>query len=111
TIVDRALTIATSPPEGPVYLSLPREVLAEKLTGFTYDSPSRHVAASPPAPDEAAVAAAARLLAAALNPVIVTADAGRDRAAVPALAAFAERFAVPVVEHRQRHLSLPANHP
>ena len=29
TVIDRALTIATSPPEGPVYLSLPREVLAE----------------------------------------------------------------------------------
>src|SRR5271170_1753875 len=35
----------------------------------------------------------------------------RRRAALPALAEFAERFAVPVVEHRQRHLSLPADHP
>ncbi|HEV8680896.1 MAG TPA: thiamine pyrophosphate-requiring protein [Stellaceae bacterium] len=111
TIIDRALTIATSPPEGPVYLSLPREVLAETLSGFSYNSPSRHVAASPPAPDEAAIAAAARLLASAQRPLIVTADAGRDRAAVPALAAFAERFAIPVVEHRQRHLNLPADHP
>ena len=34
TVVDRALTIATSPPEGPVYLSLPREVLAAPLPGF-----------------------------------------------------------------------------
>src|SRR5580693_988037 len=65
TVVDRALTIATSPPEGPVYLTLPREVLAEPLPGFTYDSPARRVAASPPAPDEAAVAAAASILAAA----------------------------------------------
>src|SRR5580765_5122204 len=111
TILDRALTIATSPPEGPVYLALPREVLAEKLPGFAYESPTRRVAASPPAPDETAVATAARLLANAQHPVIVTADAGRDRAAVPALAEFAERFAIPVVEHRQRHLSLPADHP
>jgi acetolactate synthase I/II/III large subunit len=111
TVVDRALTIATSPPEGPVYLSLPREVLAAPLPGFAFDSPTRRVAASPPAPDEAAIAQAARMLAAAKNPVIVTADAGRDRAAVPALAAFAEEFAVPVVEHRQRHLNLSAGHP
>src|SRR5207248_4488585 len=34
-----------------------------------------------------------------------------DLAAVPALADFAERFAMPVVEHRQRHLSLSADHP
>jgi len=111
TIIDRALTIATSPPEGPVYLSLPREVLAEKLPAFAYDAPSRHAAASSPAPDEAAIAAAAHLLASAQHPLIITADAGRDRAAVPALAQFAERFAIPVVEHRQRHLSLPSDHP
>src|SRR6202171_5509248 len=111
TVIDRALTLATSPPEGPVYLSLPREVLAEALPGFAYDSPARRVAASPPAPDETAVAAAARILAPAQNPLIVTADAGRDHAAVPALAEFAERFAIPVVEHRLRHLSLPSDHP
>src|SRR5437899_10453766 len=78
TVIDRALTIATSPPEGPVYLSLPREVLAEQLPGFAYDAPARHVAASPPAPDAAAIDAAARLLAVATNPLIITADAGRD---------------------------------
>ena len=107
TVIDRALTIAMSPPEGPVYLSLPREVLAEPLPGFAYDDPARRVAASPPAPDQAAVEAAATLLAKAKNPLIITADAGRDRAAVPALAEFAERFAIPVVEHRHRHLCLP----
>ncbi len=111
TVIDRALTLATSPPEGPVYLSLPREVLAAPTPGFAYEQPSRHVAASMPAPDEAALAMAARILAAAEHPLIITADAGRDRAAVPALAEFAERFAIPVVEHRQRHLSLSADHP
>ncbi|MGE5271927.1 MAG: thiamine pyrophosphate-binding protein, partial [Thiohalocapsa sp.] len=75
TVIDRALTVATSAPQGPVYLSLPREVLAEGMPPLAYDSPSRHAAASRPAPDEAAVAAAARLLAAARNPLIVTADA------------------------------------
>src|SRR5437762_2096555 len=111
TVVDRALTLATSPPEGPVYLSLPREVLAEELFGCTYDSPARRVAASPPAPDEASLAAAAEILAQAQNPLVITADAGRDPAAVTALAEFAERFAIPVVEHRQRYLCLPADHP
>src|SRR5579884_1085789 len=111
TVVDRALSIATSPPEGPVYLSLPREVLAAPLCGFAFDSPSRRAAASPPAPDETAIAAAARLLADAQRPLIVTADAGRDPAATAALADFAERLAIPVVEHRQRYLCLPADHP
>ncbi len=111
TVLDRALTIATSPPEGPVYLSLPREVLAERLPGFAYETPSRHAAASLPAPDQFAIVEAAELLAAAKKPLIVTADAGRERVAVGALAEFADRFAIPVVEHRQRHLNLPADHP
>src|SRR6195256_544805 len=68
TVIDRALSIATSPPEGPIYLSRPREVLAEPLPGFSYDSPSRHAPASPPAPDEAAIEAAAGILARAQQP-------------------------------------------
>ena len=39
TVVDRALTVAASEPKGPVYLSLPREVLGAPLPGFAYDSP------------------------------------------------------------------------
>ncbi|HYM72845.1 MAG TPA: thiamine pyrophosphate-requiring protein [Stellaceae bacterium] len=111
TVIDRALSLATSAPQGPVYLSLPREVLAEPLDGFACDSPSRRAAVASPGADEAAVAAAAKILAAADRPVIITASAGRDPEAVAALAQFAERFAIPVVEHRQRHLSLPADHP
>ena len=34
TVIDRALSVATTEPKGPVYLSLPREVLAEPLAGF-----------------------------------------------------------------------------
>src|SRR3982074_3313724 len=40
TVIDRALTLAASPPEGPVSLSLPRAGLAQKLPGFAYDAPS-----------------------------------------------------------------------
>ena len=111
TVIDRALSLATSAPEGPVYLSLPREVLAEPVNGFAFDSPSRRAAMASPGADEAAVAEAAAFLAKAKRPVIITASAGRDAGAVAALAEFAEQFAIPVVEHRQRHLSLSADHP
>ena len=111
TVVDRALAIATSPPDGPVYLSLPREVLAEPLPGFAYDQPLRRVSASPPAPDPSELSLAARLLAKARHPLIITADIGRDTVAVSELAEFAERFAIAVVEHRQRYLCLSADHP
>jgi acetolactate synthase-1/2/3 large subunit len=110
TVVDRALAVAASEPKGPVYLALPREVLAEPLPGFGYDQPARRLAAAAPGPDPDAIDKAARILAAAKNPLIITASAGRDPAAVAALADLAERFALPVVQHRPRHLCLAAAH-
>src|SRR5205814_4063000 len=111
TVIDRAVSIATTSPGGPVYLSLPREVLAAPLRCFSYNSPARRVAAAPPGPDKGAIEEAAGILGAAENPLIVTASAGRDPAAVDALADFARRFAIPVVQHRPRHLCIPADHP
>jgi acetolactate synthase I/II/III large subunit len=109
TVVDRALAIAASEPRGPVYLSLPREVIAAPMP---QQAPSRPFgAAGAPAPDASAIAAAARLLAQAQRPLIVTANAGRDPAGFAALADFAERFAIPVVQHRPRYFSLPSSHP
>src|ERR1700690_125825 len=75
TVIDRALSLATSAPQGPVYLSLPREVLGEKLSGFAYDSPSRRAAVSAPGANDAALAEAAEILAKAKRPVIITASA------------------------------------
>jgi acetolactate synthase I/II/III large subunit len=111
TVVDRALAIAATEPRGPVYLSLPREVIAAPVSDQEHPSPSRLSAAAPPAPDAAAIAAAARMLAQATRPLIVTANAGRDAAAFEALTRFVERFAIPVVQHRPRYLSLPSSHP
>jgi acetolactate synthase-1/2/3 large subunit len=111
TVVDRALAIAATEPRGPVYLSLPREVIAAPVSDLEALSPSRLSAAAPPAPDASAIATAARMLAQATRPLIVTANAGRDAAAFKALTQFTERFAIPVVQHRPRYLSLPSSHP
>ena len=64
TVVDRALALATAEPQGPVYLSLPREVLAERQREFEYAEPSRTPEATRMAPDPAAVREAARAIAA-----------------------------------------------
>ena len=111
TVVDRALTIAMSEPRGPVYLSLPREVLSAQLESFTYDSPSRQRAAEPPYANGNAVDEVAALLAKAENPLIITANAGRNSAAWHALSDLAERYAIPVVQYRNRYLSIPSHHP
>jgi acetolactate synthase-1/2/3 large subunit len=40
-VVDRALAITQSEPQGPVYLSLPREVLAHEMESFSYSERPR----------------------------------------------------------------------
>ena len=69
TVVDRALAIAGTEPRGPVYLSLPREVIAAPLS-VEQLPPARMHAAAPPAPDGSAMAAAARILARAKRPLM-----------------------------------------
>ncbi len=110
TVVDRALAVAASEPRGPVYLTLPREVIAASMPQLDA-TPRPFATAGPPAPDAGATAAAARLLAQAQRPLIVTSNAGRDPAAFAALGEFAERFAIPVVQHRPRYWSIASSHP
>jgi acetolactate synthase-1/2/3 large subunit len=111
TVVDRALSIAMSEPMGPIYLALPREVLAHNMNEFTYTTPSRQHAAAPACPNCEAAEEVAALLAAAENPLIITNCAGRDPKAWTALSDFTERFAIPVIQYRNRYMSIPSDHP
>ncbi|MBI1845953.1 MAG: thiamine pyrophosphate-requiring protein [Candidatus Rokubacteria bacterium] len=111
TVVDRALAITHSEPPGPVYLSLPREVLAERLTDFEYSEPSRVTPVGAQVADPAAVAEAAALLAGARNPIVIAKMAGRDPRSVAPLIALAERLGMPVIEHAAIHVNFPQNHP
>lgn len=110
-IVDRAFAVANSAPRGPVYLSLPREILAASTNADGISDPPSAAPRGLGAPDPASVDEAAAILRSAEHPLIVTSSAGRDQGAVAALAAFAEKFAIPVVDFRPRYLNLPASHP
>ena len=110
-LVDRALAIAMSEPRGPVYLSLPREVLAESHEGSTQDAGPVMAASATGQPDSAAVAQAAALLAGAERPLIV-AQRGDPRAAdFEPLAGFAEDWALPVVEFWPVRNAFASSHP
>lgn len=111
TVVDRALAITLSEPAGPVYLTLPREVLAERLDGLEYFETPRLQPHAASVADPAAVEAAARVLGGATCPLIVVKAAGRDPRAVPALVSLAESLAIPVVEQAHTHLNFPQDHP
>jgi acetolactate synthase-1/2/3 large subunit len=111
TVVDRALAIAQSEPAGPVYLTLPREVLAERMEQVEYSEPARVTPTAPSVADPEAVAHAAGLLLAARNPIVVVKSSGRDPGAVAPLVALAETLGLPVFDQNSTHLNLPQNHP
>ncbi len=111
TAVDRAFNMAMSEPKGPIYLTLPREPLAKEVSEFTYQSPTRHRTPTAPYPDPAAIDEAAAMLAGAENPLIITADVGREPDAVAELAALSEKFALPVAQRKPSYMSLPTDHP
>ena len=110
TVVDRALTIADTEPKGPVYLTLPREVLASRMDEFRFQKPTRHKAARPHGPDAAGIASLADWIAAAESPLVITSSLGFERGAPQLLAQLAERYALPVVQYVPRCLNLPASH-
>ncbi|MEZ5826372.1 MAG: thiamine pyrophosphate-requiring protein [Geminicoccaceae bacterium] len=107
--IDRAMAIAMSEPRGPVYLSLPREVLAEE-TGRSADPSPIQQPARPFRPDHASIEEVADLLAAAENPVLIAARSA-DAPGAEALAELAEKAALPVVEFWPSRLSLGTGHP
>lgn len=108
--VDRALAIAQSEPKGPVYLVLPREVLAaEQAAAFSARTTLAPASASHPDPSQ--LLRVKQLLEKARQPVLITADAGRSEAAWEALARLASQCALPVVQYRPRYASLSTDHP
>jgi acetolactate synthase I/II/III large subunit len=109
SVVDRALDIAMSEPRGPVYLTLPREILANPAVAPRRDT-VRPLGASAPAPALAAVEEAAAILSEAESPLILTAAAGRTPVAMMELAKLAEEFAIPVVQSESTDISLPTDH-
>ncbi len=110
TVVDRALTLAQSEPRGPVYLTLPREVLAERHDAIEYADPARAVVPAATLPDPRALDEAAAMLAAARNPIIITKAVGRDPAAVPVLVRLAETLGAPVFDQFHTYVNFPQDH-
>jgi acetolactate synthase-1/2/3 large subunit len=110
TVVDRALAIAQTEPQGPVYLTLPREVLAEKHEHFEYSEPSRAPRPGALVASAEAIEQAARVLGAARNPIIVTKALGRDPKAVAALVELAEALGAGVVDQAHTYVNFPQHH-
>jgi acetolactate synthase-1/2/3 large subunit len=109
-VLDRGLSLAQAAPAGPVYLTLPREVLAEETAPAPVHSKALPVPANPaPAPSD--IESLAALIEAARCPLIVTSASGRDASTVGPLSALAERFGLGIVEAKSRYVCAPSDHP
>jgi len=108
-VIDRAMSIAMSEPRGPVYLSLPREALAEGAEIVTGHRSTVAPTSYGPA-DPALVAEAADLLAKAKNPLVITQSPELASDFEP-LASFIDKYALPTVEMWATRLALPSDHP
>jgi acetolactate synthase-1/2/3 large subunit len=108
-LVDRALDIAMSEPRGPVYLCLPREVLADEAVPMRRDV-VRPLGVVPAAPSASVIEQAAQLIARAEYPLIITSALGRSAAAVAALAELCSAQAIPVLQVNATDMNLPSDH-
>jgi acetolactate synthase I/II/III large subunit len=105
----RACQLAMGAPRGPVFLSVPIEYLMETMAQPLPPAPALP---SLPAADPSALDALAARLSEAKRPLIITEEAGRDRAAVGALVALAETLGAPVAEAWQPYyVNFPRDHP
>ncbi len=107
--IHRAAKTALAPPTGPVFLSLPADVLNAEAD-LDLGAPTRIAAGL--RGERAAIERAAALLAAAARPLIIAGDAVAQRGAHGELAALAELLAAPVyAEGIANTASFPASHP
>jgi benzoylformate decarboxylase len=106
-VLRRAFALAATPPEGPVFVSIPMDLLDEEVD---VEVPARSAIA--PLGAAARLEEAARLLAGAENLAVVAGDGVSRDGAVAELVNLAERLDTPV-HHQPMHdrLNFPFTHP
>lgn len=109
-LLDRAHAIAHSTPRGPVYLSLPREVLCENTPEKGLGAPPTMRSVST-APNEGDVEKAARLIAEARAPLIIAQRGAGSDAGFAALSRLAEEWSIPVCQWWAVATAIATDHP
>jgi len=107
----RGYRIATTEPQGPIYLCWDAALQEQRLESpVAIPDVKRYAPPSLAQADPSALETAARWLIQAENPVILADYVGRNPAAVPSLVRLAENLAIPVVDLGSR-LNFPNTHP
>jgi acetolactate synthase-1/2/3 large subunit len=106
----RAYKIATTPPMGPVLLSLDGELQENPIPDRRGLNIPKFAKVVPPVGDSGALAEAAKMLVAAENPVIICDRMSRSQAGMDALVALSETLQCAVIDETGR-LNFPSRHP
>ena len=109
-VVHRAFQIASTEPCGPVYLSLPKEVIMEQIDKVTLPPVARYAAPSTPQADLEILSEVAEVIMHAKEPLIITGYTGRHLQSVASLVALAETLGVRVATS-DKMMNFPTNHP
>jgi acetolactate synthase-1/2/3 large subunit len=109
-LFQKAVDIANTEPYGPVYLSVPREVLWHKGEKPPAKLPESVKTKPVPEIDSAMLDAAADMLIKAENPLIITGHSGRNTESVPMLIELAETLCARVLTSDTR-MNFPNTHP
>ena len=97
-LVMRAMSLATSEPQGPVYLSLPKEPLSEIVPETTQTHHPMPPSATKILPDPEAIIKLAHLLETASNPVIICQRGDTEGRLSKALSTLAAKHGIAVLE-------------
>ncbi|MFC2072945.1 thiamine pyrophosphate-binding protein [Chloroflexota bacterium] len=107
----RAYQIATTDPQGPVYICLDAGLQEELLTDeVPLPSMKSYPNPSPPQADVATIERVAKLLVEAANPVVIAGRMGISSGPITSLIALAELLALPVIAGG-RGVNFPNTHP
>jgi acetolactate synthase-1/2/3 large subunit len=112
-VLRRGYSMMQSDPKGPVFLTLPRETLAESWDEKSIKAypESRYGAVASGGADPALAAQIAERLLAAQNPIAITAYLGRRPEAVGVLDALAQECGIRVFEFSPVYLNIPRDSP
>ena len=106
----RAYKIATTPPMGPVFLALDAELQENPIPNAKNLRIPKFEPVTPPQADSGALAAAAKMLVEAQNPIIVCDRLARTPAGMAGLVELAETLQCGVIDNVGR-MNFPSRHP
>ena len=109
-VVQKAFQVSSTEPAGPVYLTLPRELLLERIEELQVPPADRHGQPVAPAPDPESLRTLADWLASADRPLIIAGSSGRHVETVGALTELAEVAGAPVQGALGTRLNMPTHH-